>query len=220
MESLISPLKLFFRLFSRRSSDHNRNIEGGAIKGDSNVVTYDQSFNPSITVNQPQEGKVAQVRIDAADAIWRTVLKIKSIPNNATSIMDIAYPDITDEQLRSNPNYVAAKNTLTIESHATYSSIKVEAEPYKPYASECLWALFEAYVILSARPSIILMIEGESKARVWWSDAWISKVLSGPFIPQQLKPFIPPPATPLAYTLGVIEEAIKREIQNVVLDHS
>ena len=221
MESLIAPLKLFFRMLTSKSSDNNREIKGGSIRGDSNQVTYDQSSQTSITVNHRPETVVGQKRVDATDAVWRAVLEIKRIPNSIDTIIDLAYPHVPTQQLLRNPHYAAAKRALSFEKHtAAYVNAKRVAEPHKPYATDRLWALFEAYFLLFARPSIILVQAGEDKARAWWDDKLISKALAGQFIPAELKPFTPASEAPLSHTRRIIEQAIEQEIQRTIKEQS
>jgi len=213
MESLISPLKIFVKLFSRLSSNNNRNIRGGTVKGDSNVVTYDQSVNPTITLNPTSDTNIEQIRLDGLNAVWKAVLEIKQLPTTAMFHIDIAHPDVTDEDLVKNPYYRSAKAEIAQDNLMARAKVGQEAEKYEPFVSPRLWSLLRAYRILSVRPSMVLVNQGEKQARQWWNDQIISKLLAEEFMPTELQHFTPPSEMPLKYALERIEQEIKDEIR-------
>ena len=215
MEALLAPLKLIFRLFSHRSTDNNRTINSGDVTGDSNVVTHDQSIHSSITVNQQTDSTSDRLRIEAAKALWASVMNIKDLPTTGVSIIDLVYPDLDPKTFRRSPDYATLKAALTIESLKPHARAKREAEQYKPYIPDGLWNLLHAYHLVTVRPCVILITEGEERTAKWWDDQLIKKAFSAPGMPERLRGFTPPATSPRLRTLEFIEGEIQAEIQTI-----
>ena len=217
MEALLAPLRFALRIFSKRTSENNRTITGGDIHGDSNVVTYDQSINPSITINSQPNATNQQLRVEAAHAVWTSLITIKSLRTTAIDLLDLAYPHSRDnyDQFSRYPGFVAAKAELTIEKLGQHSRAKDEAQKYKPHIPDRLWQLLHAYHLVKVRPCLILTTEEEVQVTRWWKDQLIQQAFSAPNMPDRLRQFIPPADSPRNRTLDLIEEEIQKEIRAI-----
>ena len=221
MEGLLSCLKFVFsfKWFRHSTSMNNRTAEVGDIKGSSNVVNLDQSVKPVI-VSQSGQSRGDEIRVKSARAVWEAVQEIRRIPKAAMFHIDIAHGDIPDSLLFANPNYIEDKKTLRQELNQIREV--GDCKEHEPYVSPRLWALFDSYRILSARPLAILWYEGNLNARRWWEDEIIRDVLARNHIPEELRGFAPSNAikTPHRHALNLIEQEISAEIRRMTIGKS
>ena len=221
MEGLLSCLKFVFsfKWFRRSTSMNNRTVEVGDIKGGSNVVmNFDQSVRP--VTDQSGQSRGDEIRVESARAVWEAVQEIRRIPKAAMFHIDIAHDDVPDSLLFANPNYIEDKKMLRQELNQI---TKVgECKEHEPYVSPRLWALFDSYRILSARPLAILWYSGDVNARRWWEDRIIRDVLARDHIPEELRGFAPSNAikTPHQHALNLIDQEISAEIRRMTIGES
>ena len=221
MEGLLTCLKpiLNFKWLHRSTSVNGRTAEVGDIKGHSNVVNFDQSVKPVI-VSQLGQAKGDEIRVKSAQAIWEAVQKIRQIPNVAMFHIDVTHGDIPDNVLFANPGYVEAKKTLRWDLDRLMEV--GECKEHEPYVSPRLWTLFDSYRVLSARPSVVLLHEGDVYARRWWEDEIIRGVFARDYIPEELREFVPDNTveTPHKYALDLIEQEISAEVRRETIGES
>ena len=215
MQFFLTPRKFLMNLFNRRSSDNNRTITGGKIDGNSNTVNYDQSVNSSITFGEPPESTRKQLQVEAADAVWQSVIHIKELRTTAAGLIDLMHPFADPEKLRRDPEFATLKSQIKADDGATYAGGKKAAEKYRPYIPDGLWQLLHAYHLVTVRPCLILCFESEEKAIKWWEDPIIKEVFESQVLPDRLRNFTPPSEAPRHSTLEFIESQIQAQIRAI-----
>ncbi len=213
MGGFLGSLKptLIFKWFRRDRSNNNRAIDFGGIKGNSNIVTVDQSVRPE------EQAKSSEIRVKSAQALWEAVQEIKDIDCPAMFHIDITHGSISDTALLANPNYIKAKAALDRDIDRFHEI--GQCKEHEPYVPRRLWLLSDSFRILSVRPVGILRYEVDSQARRWWEDEIIREALTGEHIPEELHGFSPAAGmeTPHKYVLDLIEREISGEIRRITI---
>ena len=215
MDGLIAPLRFILKIFNKGDSANNRNIQTRDIKDNVGPITIDQSNNQTINVNPISETGERKKRQDAADGVWEAFLEMKKNAITAVFLMDLAHPDNDLSKLGGNPYFAAALAELKRCDITEYLEPIANAETHRPYVSERLWNLLDAYKILLLRPALLLKenFPANIPANKWWEDVIIKSTITRDDMPKELEQLAHSDAFPLELSKRVIEREIMLEVQ-------
>ncbi len=224
MDGLIAPLRLILKIpltlilkiTNKSRSDNNRTIHTRDIRNNAGPVKIDQSVNSTINVNPLIESDEKSRQSAAIDGIWNAFLELKNNQLTAVFLMDIAHPNNELDQLRKNRYFSAALTELNSEDITQYLEPVINAEKHKPYVTERLWDLLDAYTTLVIRPALLLHTDFTDKvpANTWWEDEIIKKTISGQNMPKGLEQLARSPECPLQECKKAIERNLSRSAAN------
>ena len=189
MDGLIAPLRFILKMFNRGDSTRDRTIRTGDIKDNVGTVNFDQSNTQTINVNPISETDGKRRREEAADGVWKAFLELKNNTITALFILDLAHPNNDLGNLGKNHHFAAALADLKKRDTTEYLEPMTNAEKYKPYVSDRLWNLLDAYKVFSLRPAVLL-IHGsttEHPANRWWEDVIIKGTIARDHMPEGLE---------------------------------
>ena len=209
MLTLASFKNLLGTLF-RSQSEHNRQVKIQDVQNQNANISIDQSTNK--TVNQGQTAD-REVGTKPSDQIWKATLQIKAKTPTAPSIMDLADPNATNNNLESNKYFQAALSQLHGGWNDEILQIRSDAEQHKPYVSDRLWNLFHAYIVLAVKPGILLKDTGLDAARNWPNDQIIKEILAADYMPEAIKELREARETPLMWCMKTVEDELLREVR-------
>ena len=226
MDGLIAPLRFILKIpltfilkiKKQHRSANNRTVQTRDIRNNAGPVNIDQSVSSTINVNPSVESNEKSRRSEAIDAIWNAFLELKHNELTAVFVMDLFHPHNDIVQLQKNPHFAAALTKLKSEDITQYLEPVINAEKHKPYISERLWALFDAYKILTIRPAFLLQadLSDTVPANVWWEDEIIKRTISGEKMPENLEQLARSPECPLDKCRKAIEREIMLEVQRTI----
>ena len=211
MDGILGKIGSILRISTKSDSSNNRNFRARDVEG---PVTVDQSNN-ELTVNLPEESLQRERRKDAANGIWDAILEIKNNPITAVFLMDLAHPHNESGRLKGWKHFTVAMKRLEIDDFTIYLEPRKTAEKHRPHVTERLWNLFNAYLVITLRPALLLLGEEKSvPASRWWEDELIKNALHNAGMPKGIEELASRAETPLATCLDAIEQEIRLEVQS------
>ncbi len=213
MDGLLAKIGSILRISTKSDSTKSRNFRARDIEG---PVTVDQSNN-NLTGNLAKESLERERRKEAADGIWEALLEIKNNQITAVFIMDLAHPHNEIGRLRGSKSFPAAMKRLEVDDVIIYLEPRKTAEKHRPHVTERLWNLFQAYLLLTVRPALLLLEDVKSvPANRWWEDELIRNTLCASWMPEGIEQLALSAEAPLATCLDAIEKEIRLEIRSAI----
>ena len=214
MDGFLAPLRFILNLFNRSKSTNNRTVQARDIRNNEGPVTIDQSIG-NLTINSPADTAEKRRRDDAAQGIWNMVIDLKTNSKTAVMIMDLFHPDNEISKLNQNQYFSATKKDLDDEGMLRYMKVVEGSEKHRPFISDRLWNLFQAYQILSMRPALLLSgVRGKAPTTTWWEDELIKRSLAREGMPKEMEELSRSSQTPLKKCKDRIEEEIRLDMQS------
>ena len=143
------------------------------------------------------------------------VVDLKTNSKTAVMIMDLFHPDNEMSKLNQNQYFSSVKEHLDDEGMLTYMKVVEGSEKHRPFISDRLWKLFQAYQLLSLRPAILLSgMSGKAPTSRWWEDELIKRTLTGEGMPKELEELSCSDQVPLKKCKERVEEEIRLEMQS------
>ena len=215
MDGFLAPLRFILNLFNRSKSTNNRTVQTRDIRNNEGPITIDQSIG-NLTINPLPDSSDNRRREDATQGVWNMVIDLKTDSKTAVMIMDLFHPDNEISKLNQNQYFSAAKKDLDDEGILRYMKVVEGSEKHRPFISDRLWNLFQAYQVLSMRPALLLSgFNGKAPTSRWWEDGIIKRALAGEGMPKEMEELSLSSQTPLKKCKDRIEEEIMLEIQSV-----
>ena len=198
----------------RQSVAHDFNLDLESYKNEISQLSAQLNAVQSTANAATVEGQrvAAEWRIDAANKLWASVLKVRNEAPTIITVLDIMRPSeyqrlITDSKFRG----------LVEELERFVNLPRPDVEQVRPFLGEPLYSLFFMYRAVNGR--IALMLESGIKNKQvapWHHDPGIRQQLNTVLTKEQLEVFDTSSQLPVSWMQGIVEEKILDGLREVI----